>query len=185
MIPVAAVRDRPTANEMSRMRSNCLSNLAEARERFPPISEFGKWCDEGNIKLNKNDRAAAIAMGRYPEQLDEALRTTMSTSIRLIYKNDFRFPIGGKPTTTTNQGRAQQDKATHAIERREQAGEPVTREAIVEEAGVSAWRCRYRDGRPQGQGPAGRARRHRAVDERAGEVRRQGPRLQKEFRLRG
>jgi hypothetical protein len=31
----------------------------------------------------------------------------------------------------------QMDKAVHAIERREQAGEPVTREAIVAEAGVS------------------------------------------------
>ena len=73
--------------------------LAEARELLIQDIAFGRWCDEAQFHLDKNDRAALVAMGANPEQLRNVLRASTRRSLRLIYEKEWtsRFPNSGKP----------------------------------------------------------------------------------------
>lgn len=69
----------------------CLG-LKEARDLFPNNADFGSWCEAngfGEVILSKDDRAAAIAMGRNPERLQEVFEQTTRRSLRLIYQIEF------------------------------------------------------------------------------------------------
>jgi hypothetical protein len=114
--------------------------FAEVRAEFPSDTAFGHWGDEHTPTINKNDRTGYAVMGTRLTEARKILEMTKLTSIQNIYAKEcgWRSTRSSGPTrhNTPKPARAR-EKATHAIERREQAGEPVTREAIVEEAGVS------------------------------------------------
>src|SRR6188508_2733945 len=69
----------------------CL-HLVELREQYPGDAEFGRACEGhgfGKSVLNHQTRAAAIAMGREPEALQQCLEATERRSIRVIYEQEF------------------------------------------------------------------------------------------------
>jgi hypothetical protein len=113
-------------------------HLAEARGKFKDDQSFGKWFDDSGVQLNEHDRAAAIAMGKQIEIARQVLETTERRSLQYIRKNEFnRFAHVSKPPKPkkTNE---KLEKALHAYDRRKQAGEELTYEAIQQEAGVSS-----------------------------------------------
>lgn len=132
-------------------------HMAEARDQFPDNISFGKWCDENNIELNKDDRAAAIAMGRDIEQARKVLEVTERRSLQLICAKEFRV-LSAKKTGSKRKSPTL-DSTLDIIAQREQAGKPINREAIVEEAGVSrgiadsalAAHRKHREGVEEGQ----------------------------------
>jgi hypothetical protein len=74
--------------------------LVEARALHSSDNAFGDWCKANGFGLdviNKNDRAAYIAMGTDPQQLKTVLEKTQRESIYLISLNEFRFPSARKP----------------------------------------------------------------------------------------
>jgi hypothetical protein len=113
--------------------------LVEARNEFKDHKGFGHWCDTSGIKLNGNDRAAAIAMGRDPVRLKTVLEKTESRSLRLIYENEFRSSsdpktiMGPKPIKLT----VPTQKALDALKRMRAKGERITQRTVGKEAGVS------------------------------------------------
>jgi len=112
--------------------------LAEARAKFKDDKSFGAWFDASSINLSHQDRAAAIAMGKEIEIARDVLGKTEHRSLRLIHSSEFkRFTNAGKPPKPkkTNE---KLEKALHAYDRRKQAGEELTYEAIQQEAGVSS-----------------------------------------------
>jgi hypothetical protein len=111
--------------------------LAKARAKFTNDKAFGAWFDASNIDLNKNERAAAIAMGGEIERAREVLEKTQRRSLELIHSKEFRVPSARKPPAPkkTNE---KLEAALHAYDRRKQAGEELTYEAIQKEAGVSS-----------------------------------------------
>jgi hypothetical protein len=114
--------------------------LVRARDKFTDNIGFGKWCETSGIKLSHQDRAAAIAMGREPELALSVLLATKRSSLRLIHAKEFkRLTTDGKtqkpkPTKPT----PELEKALHAYDRRKLAGQELTYEAIMQEAGVSS-----------------------------------------------
>ena len=85
------------------LRDDAIRQLAEARDA-PELKAdiaFSRWCEDngfGEDVLNKNERAAAIAMGREPEALRQCLETTTRSSLQYIYHSEFsRFPYVRKP----------------------------------------------------------------------------------------
>lgn len=91
-------RDSGRAEWVRCTHSLCV-HLAEARDLFAADIEFGKWWDASRFadKLNKDERAAAIQMGRDPEQLLALLEATERTSLQHIFTQEFRFLHVKKP----------------------------------------------------------------------------------------
>src|SRR4051794_40851020 len=55
---------------------NLCQHLAEARVQMKDNYAFGHWCDEQGFGLSHQDRAAAIEMGRHPEDARQVLQLT-------------------------------------------------------------------------------------------------------------
>jgi hypothetical protein len=141
------------------------SALAEARGVHPSNEAFGRWCEAngfGEDILNKDDRAAYVAMGSDPDQLRTVLGKTQSRSIRLIFQNEFRLrnaektepnrehsaPKSKKQSRSGKSGRARkpsrankpdttqvQDHIREAV----QNEEPIHRSATAKEFNVSEY----------------------------------------------
>jgi len=66
--------------------------LAEAREHFRDDNNaFGRWCDDNDILPgidNRDERAAAVAIGSHLDIAREVLSKTTRTSLRLIRKEE-------------------------------------------------------------------------------------------------
>jgi hypothetical protein len=105
--------------------------LYEARRQFDAHQDFGCWLDAEHIKIEKNDRAAAIAMAENPKRLREVLETTQRYSLRLIHEHEFRFPTDGKT--------AEQKKRRHklaGVEEKQVADAVLDRGKTLEDAAV-------------------------------------------------
>src|SRR5262245_56619366 len=79
-------------------------HLAEARAQFKADIEFGQWCGEngfGDNVLNKDDRAAAIAMGGHLDETPDVLQLTDRRSLQHIYRHECRFRHATKPARAT------------------------------------------------------------------------------------
>jgi hypothetical protein len=83
--------------------------LARARERIGSDNEFGDWLDRNKITIGKDDRAALIRIGQYPEVARGILARTQRHSLRLIdryelqpvlSKMDDGFAAAAKPEAT-------------------------------------------------------------------------------------
>ena len=124
------------------MYNACL-DLAEARKNFKDHAEFGKWCAEAGIKLSKDDRAAAIAMGKEPDKLLLVLAETERRSLQHIYRHDWPFSSRDEKGSNTKPKKPKKEttafeKVKEVIDRRKLVGEPVTYEEVQAEAGVSS-----------------------------------------------
>jgi hypothetical protein len=64
--------------------------VAEARALYPSNQEFGAWWDAQGFGLNKNDRAALIAMGENIEAARACLAVTERRSLQYIYEKEFK-----------------------------------------------------------------------------------------------
>ena len=118
------------------------ADLAEARAEFPGHQgdkEFGRWLDANQVELSHQDRAAAIAMGADRGRAREVLTATKSRSLRLICANEFMFTSAGKHTQhmPPRPPTKKQQKAFAAYDRLAATGVEVTRQAVMEAAGVS------------------------------------------------
>jgi hypothetical protein len=142
------LRDRILDNEKideawpERNHQKCL-DLVEARYQFKDHAEFGKWLDDGGIKMSKDDRAAAIAMGKEPERLLKLLKETERRSLRMIYLNEWAPPFRSAAKSPPLSSPApkvtpEQERAARVIERRRSTGEPLDEKSVREEADVSS-----------------------------------------------
>lgn len=137
-------RDITNREEWIEIQEGICLTLAEARDEFAADIEFGRWCDD-NVKMNRDDRAAGISMGREPTALHDCLRATTRRSLQMIYRYEFdRFRSATKPPKKrhkekkeTTKPSAQMQKAMNAYEELEAKGEPITAKAVGELAGVS------------------------------------------------
>jgi len=112
--------------------------LAEARDHFKADIAFGRWCDESQFDLNKDDRAAYIAFGREAERARQILERTESRSVRLIFQKEFRVRSAAKPQKPkTAKASPKTDAALAAYDALKAAGIEPTREQVAEKAGVS------------------------------------------------
>jgi hypothetical protein len=138
-IDEALKRDAANRSEWVEIKLDLCRLLAEVKAELPDTTKFGNWCDEHIGSISKDDRAAYVAMGGDLETTRRILSETKSVSIQLIHRNEFKKGLRSVTKSSRHKPKAAptRDRAIHAIERREQAGEPVTREAIVAEAGVS------------------------------------------------
>ena len=115
-------------------------HLADARAEFKGDAEFGRWFEESRIKLNKDERAAAIHMGEDIDRAREILLATDRRSLKQIHDKEFRIlhvekakkPQKPKPPTE------EFERAMRVIERRAAAGEGLTYAEIEKEAGASS-----------------------------------------------
>jgi len=112
--------------------------MAEARAAFLRDIEFGEWWDAHEFQLNKDDRAAAIAMGQEPDRTRQVLEATTRRSLRLIYAYEFRVLSAEKPPKAAKPKpvSAERARAFAAYDRRKAAGEELTWEAVRLEAGT-------------------------------------------------
>ena len=113
-------------------------HLAEARGKFKDNISFGQWFDDSSIQLNEHDRAAAIAMGKQIEIARQVLETTERRSLKQIHGKEFNRLVHVDKTPKPKKTNEKLEKALHAYDRRKQAGEELTYEAIQQEAGVSS-----------------------------------------------
>lgn len=112
--------------------------LLEAREHFKADIAFGRWCDENQFDLNKNDRSAYIAFGREPERARLVLEQSKSNSVKQILEKEFRVPRAGKPQKPKIDKEAPKTQAAlDAYDAFRQAGIDPTREQVATKAGVS------------------------------------------------
>jgi hypothetical protein len=115
--------------------------LAEAREHFRDNPGFGRWIDENQLLISKNDRAALIAFGQDIERARLILGQTESRSLRLIYTKEFHLPSTGKmknpKTPKSNAPPPKVQKAYDTILELERAGVEFNRTDVEERAGVS------------------------------------------------
>jgi hypothetical protein len=99
--------------------------------------------------MNPNERAAAIEMGRHPEQLRKALTETEHFSLLHLYDQFCNIPkdrpsprLGNRPTKTAagtlprQRGRPKTDQAAAAAAAIAARGETPTRTNVMREAGV-------------------------------------------------
>lgn len=120
-------------------------HLAAAKAARPALIEFGQWCNDngfGEEIINRNTRAAAIAMAEQPEALRKCLEETIRRSLDTIHKFDFgRFhnvmktskpPRKHKPRTEDKQR-----ETAEAIRPLIEAGGSINRGEIAEQLGVS------------------------------------------------
>jgi len=131
------------------LRDDAIRQLAEARDA-PELKAdiaFSRWCEDngfGEDVLNKNERAAAIAMGREPEALRQCLETTTRSSLQYIYHSEFsRFPYVRKPRNRRRQPSLlgapprQRKKAEAVYDELAAGGAPISVRELAEKAGVS------------------------------------------------
>lgn len=118
--------------------------LVEARDEFKADIDFGEWCEASGLALNRDTRAAAIAMGRDPTALHACLMVTESRSLEVIYRKEFdRFRNVPKPTSRRKKpsiakpASPQFKKAVDAVDTLQAKGQPVTPRTVAKEAGVS------------------------------------------------
>lgn len=133
--------------------------LAELRAEFKSDNEFGERFDASGIKLNKNDRAAAIKMGQHPDRARDVIWATESRSLQLI-ELEGGFPSARKPAADTAtkpepktkpkaskpkaetkakkpKAAPQYDRAKEEVLRSGAEGEALSRAKMAEAAGVS------------------------------------------------
>jgi hypothetical protein len=113
-------------------------HLAEARGKFRDNISFGQWFDDSGIQINEHDRAAAIAMGKQIEIARQVLEKTERRSLKHIHGKEFNRLVHVDKTPKPKKTNEKLEKALHAYDRRKQAGEELTYEAIQKEAGVSS-----------------------------------------------
>lgn len=141
-------RDAANHDEWMEIQEGICLTLAEARAKFLDDDVgFGQWCKDngfGEDTLDRNKRAAAIAMGGDPDALSECLKTTTRRSLTYIYKHDFgegfhyvMKPSGRRKNKKDSSHSPQMRKALDAYDELEAKGEPITAKAIQERAGVS------------------------------------------------
>lgn len=66
-------------------------DLFEARQEHESDQEFGRWLVENELDdLGKDDRAALVSMGEYPQLSAARLAETTSRSLRLIWANEIK-----------------------------------------------------------------------------------------------
>lgn len=122
----------------------CL-HLAAAKAEHPALIEFGQWCHNngfGEKIINRNTRAAAIAMAEQPNALRKCLEDTARRSLDTIHKFDFgRFHNvmkTAKPRREHKPRTEDKQKATaEAIRPLVESGGTIDREAVAEKLGVS------------------------------------------------
>jgi hypothetical protein len=89
-----ALRRRDGAREeWERAVIDLCSTIAEARGRFDANQEFHRWLEDNDLgedKLNKDDRAAAIAMGRKMDDARAVLEHTERRSLQHIFTQEFQ-----------------------------------------------------------------------------------------------
>lgn len=88
------VRER-NDSEWSAIALDLCIHLAQARGKFDSNKAFHDWLVENKLDVEKNDRAAAVAMGKHPEVTKTVLEQTKSRSLRLIHLEEFRIPTDG------------------------------------------------------------------------------------------
>ncbi len=76
-------------------------HLAEARGQFKADQEFSQWLVSNGFTeavLSRDDRAAAIAMGKDLKAAEQILADTERRSLQHIYRKEFRVRYVTKPT---------------------------------------------------------------------------------------
>jgi len=132
-----ARRERSKEDWVSATIELC-ERLAEARAKFSNDKAFGAWFDDSGIQLSKDDRAAAIAMGMEIEVARGILEKTERRSLQHIQRKEFNRVRHVTKPPKSQKINEKLEKALHAYDRRKQAGEELTYEAIQQEAGVSS-----------------------------------------------
>ena len=113
--------------------------LLEARGLYADHAEFGKWLAEAGSTTSHQDRAAYIAMAADPERFRAVLEKTERRSIQLIYEKEFKTPFtSASKSHARPKPTPELEKALHAYDRRNLAGEPLTYEAVQKEAGLTS-----------------------------------------------
>jgi hypothetical protein len=137
----ASIRDRGKWCE--EIAATCIAVTA-LKAQFQSLVRFGKRFDESGILLNKNERAAAIAMGQEIELTKKVLSESSSWSIEGIYEKEFRFQSARKTASPKFSKRKkgirvtpQLDKALNAYDRQKASGQTPTLKSVSEEAGTS------------------------------------------------
>lgn len=64
--------------------------IRKARAMFRDHALFGRWWKEKRFPINRQDRAALIAMGVDPARMRAILQTTDRRSIRHVYENEWK-----------------------------------------------------------------------------------------------
>lgn len=89
-----ALRRRDGASEdWERAVMDLCADLSEARKRFDANQEFHRWLEDNDLgedRLNKDDRAAAIAMGKETEVMQVVLEQTERRSLKYIFAEEFK-----------------------------------------------------------------------------------------------
>jgi hypothetical protein len=114
--------------------------LAKARVQLPADQAFGAWCDDNFPKLNKDERAALVAMGAHPDDMRAGLQETTSRSILVFYRQEFRFLNVSRPPQGRGKRGAntpQLDKARARIRPLIEKTEQVNTRSIAKDLGVS------------------------------------------------
>ena len=103
------------------------SLVAEARDLYKTDVAFGKWWDEQDFGLSRNDRAALIAMGRDIDLARKVISETTRYSIRLIYLEEFRYHNIVQPEKFTDEEPVETyaEKLAEEILEAEAAGVPL------------------------------------------------------------
>jgi DNA-binding transcriptional regulator YhcF (GntR family) len=110
-ITSALQRDATNRAHWIQIKLDLCRLLAAARAEFLDDAKFGKWLDQHEIGISKDDRAAYIAMGADLEIARQVLEITNSRSIRLIYRDaQDRFRSAEKPPRHKNKGPAHPKK---------------------------------------------------------------------------
>lgn len=117
-------------------------DLYAARDRFKDDIGFGQWFDRnvGDL-MNKDERAAYVAMGGQLDNAKQVLVATRRSSIKQIYLQEFRprFLHMEKPVKSRKPQKSDEyEAAMGIIERRAAAGESLGYQDIQREAGISS-----------------------------------------------
>lgn len=140
-------RDAQNREEWIAIQEAICRDLAAARDAFPADIEFGQWCADngfGEGVVNRDTRAAAIAMGREPEALRKCLEATGRRSLQHIYRAEFeRFRQVTKPAIRRKsklqlpRPSPKLELARDAIDKLQTDGAKVTVRSVAEAAQVS------------------------------------------------
>jgi hypothetical protein len=143
-------QEETNRQEWIRIQIDICKTLVAARDQFAADLEFGRWCESNGFDkktLNHQVRAAAIAMGREPEALRKCLEATDRRSLQYIHKFDFaRFTYVSKPPDDATPRRRRRnrrpspitDAVREAVRPAVEAGEPISREQLQEQFGVTS-----------------------------------------------
>ncbi len=111
-----ARRDDATLSWAEATLDLCVS-LAQARTKFPSNLEFGAWCEQCQFKLNHQDRAAAVALGKHADAW-KILQSTNSRSLQLIHAEEFR--VTSASNTEKPEEKQQVSKRSTATKKRDE-----------------------------------------------------------------